>query len=177
MAESRSYIGRKSRISGKKFEDWISMSCNYYWEAGVAWIEKTPEPVKYLKPYERSGDRREFVACFEKMAQPDFKGALCDGSMIVFEAKHTEKDRISQDVVSEEQKKEFERYEKLNAHCYVIVSLRMTDFYRVPWDVWKKMKSRYGHKYMSAQELEEFRLKQKGTNILFLEGVELHDYQ
>ena len=37
------------------------------------------------------------------------------------------------------------------------------------------MKGLFGHKYMSEQELEAYRIKEKQFTILILEGVELKD--
>ena len=145
-------MGKRNRASGQMFENWILASCAYYHDLGIAYIEKTPEPMRPLRPY---GSRQtgQYVACFTKRAQPDFKGVLMDGSCVIFEAKHTD----------------------LKAHCFVLVSMGLDDFYRVPWDVWKTMKARYGRKFMTAEELEEFRVKQKGSTILFLEGVEIYE--
>lgn len=92
---NRSLIGRRSRQSGEMFEKWLEDSCEFYFLQGAASIDKTPEPMKPLKPY---GDRKmgQYIACFTKKAQPDFKGVLCDGSCIVFDAKHTDTDKIQQ---------------------------------------------------------------------------------
>lgn len=176
MADPRRQIsGVRSRASGEAFERWISAACEYYRREGYAVIEKTPEPMKPLRPY---GDRRtgQFIACYIKQAQPDFKGALCDGSCIIFDAKHTEKDRIQQGVVTDAQWEAFDRYEAMGAKCYVIVSIGLESFYRIPWDIWKNMKELFGHKYMAVgEELEPYRVPDKNCTILFLEGVELRD--
>lgn len=163
---------RRNRAVGALFETWIQAACDYYWSQGYACIEKTPEPLRPIQPY---GDRSrgQFIACFVKQAQPDFKGSLCDGTCILFDAKHTEKDRIQQHTVTEMQWKSFDRYEAMGAKCFVVVSIRLESFYRVPWSVWRHMKERFGHKYMSLQELEDYRIPEKNCTILFLEGVEL----
>ena len=110
---------------------------------------------------------------YEKKGQPDYKGILCDGSGIMFEAKHTDSDRINQSAVTDKQWESLDIYEKFGAHCYVMVSMGLMRFYRVPWDVWKQMKKRFGHKFMTEQELKPYQLQQKQCKILFLEGVEL----
>ena len=56
-----------------------------------------------------------------------------------------------------------------------MVSVGLMKFYRVPWDIWKKMKVLFGHKFMTEQELEPYRLREKQCTILILEGVELKD--
>ena len=93
----------------------------------------------------------------------------------MFEAKHTDSDRIRQNVVTDTQWENLNIYEKFGAHCYVMVSLGLTKFYRVPWPVWKKMKELFNHKFMTEQELEPYRLQEKQCTILILEGVELKD--
>ena len=153
----------------------MSAACEYYQRKGYAVIEKTPEPMKPIRPY---GDRRtgRFIACYTKQAQPDFKGVLCDGSCIIFDAKHTEKDRIQQNVITEAQWEAFDKYETMEAKCYVIVSIKLESFYRIPWSIWKKMKELFEHKYMTAgEELEPYKIPDKNCTILFLEGVELRD--
>ena len=93
----------------------------------------------------------------------------------MFEAKHTDSDRINQSVVTDTQWKSLDIYEKFGAHCYVMVSIGLVKFYRVPWDIWKRMKELFGHKFMTEQELEAYRLQNCPGTILILEGVELKD--
>ena len=63
----------------------------------------------YLPNAAYPADFLDKIHCFTKQAQPDFKGALCDGSCIIFDAKHTEKDRIQQNVITETQWETFDR--------------------------------------------------------------------
>ena len=93
----------------------------------------------------------------------------------MFEAKHTDSDRINQTVITDTQWKSLDIYEGFGAHCYVMVSLELMKFYRIPWDVWKKMKELFGHKFMTEQELEPYKLQERQCTILILEGVELKD--
>ena len=97
----RSLQGRVSRDNGNYFENMILDAARVYEEKGIAVIDKTPEPMKVLKPFDRG--KGQFICCFAKQAQPDFKGALMDATMILFDAKHTDSDRISRNIVSEEQ--------------------------------------------------------------------------
>ena len=174
MQMSNQLKGRQNRALGATFEKWIGYACEYYWDKKYACIEKTPEPMKPLKSHDRK--RGTFVACFSKKAQPDFKGVLCDGSCVIFDAKYTEKDRIVQSAVSIEQEKMFDRYSEMGAHCFVVVSFGLQRFFRVPWSVWKNMKALYGHKYMLADsELKEFEIPSRNCTVMFLEGVEIND--
>lgn len=63
----------------------------------------------------------------------------------------------------------------MNAQCYVMVCMGGIDFFRVPWDVWKGMKKLFGHKYMTAEELERYRIQYKQT-LLLLEDLMLREY-
>ncbi len=165
----RQIIGRRSKESGATFERWISNACEFYLQKGLAHIEKTPEPF-HITGKDAGGVVRGY---YEKKGQPDFKGILCDGTGIMFEAKHTDSDKINQNVITDSQWKSLDVYERFGAHCYVMVSIKLIKFYRVPWDVWKKMKELFGHKFMSDDELEPYRLKERQCTILMLEGVAL----
>lgn len=164
-------IGRNSKKSGETFERWISTACKFYLNKGFAHIEKTPEPF-HITGKDMNGVVRGY---YEKKGQPDYKGILCDGTGIMFEAKHTDSDRIKQSVITETQWENLDIYEKFGAHCYVMVSLGLRSFFRVPWSVWKRMKELYNHKYMNESELEAYRISQSQCIILILEGIELKD--
>lgn len=90
---NRSIIGLKSRSNGEYFEKMIMAASRFYEDRGIAVIDKTPEAFKVIKPYNR--DRGQFICCFTQQAQPDFKGALMDSTMVLFDAKHTAERRYS----------------------------------------------------------------------------------
>lgn len=112
----RSIRGLQSRSNGEHFEGMIIAASRFYEERGIAAVDKTPEAFKVLKAMDRN--RGQFICCFTKQAQPDFKGILMDSTMILFDAKHTDKDKIGRDVVTAEQQACFERYMKLGAMAY-----------------------------------------------------------
>lgn len=167
----RQITGRRNKESGQSFEKWISNACQYYLDLNIAYIEKTPEPFHIT----RSLPNGKVEGYYEKKAQPDYKGILCDGTGIMFEAKHTDTRQMKQSVITDEQWKALDIYEKFGAHCFVMVSMGLTKFYRVPWSIWKRMKELFGRKYMTGDDLEPYRLKEKCCTILILEGVELRD--
>ena len=148
-----------------------SGACKFYLNKGFAHIEKTPEPF-HITGKDMNGVVRGY---YEKKGQPDYKGILCDGTGIMFEAKHTDSDRIKQSVITDTQWENLDIYEKFGAHCYVMVSLGLESFFRVPWSAWKRMKELFGHKYMNESELEAYRISQSQCIILILEGSELKD--
>lgn len=165
----RSIRGLQSRSNGEHFEGMIIAASRFYEERGIAAVDKTPEAFKVLKAMDRN--RGQFICCFTKQAQPDFKGILMDSTMILFDAKHTDKDKISRDVVTTEQQACFERYMKLGAMCFLVVSLEFKEFYRVPWVVFRDMKKIYGHKYMNREELEPYRIKYSNGVVKYLDGI------
>lgn len=165
-----SYKHARSRIVGVSFESIIETACDYYRYEMFADIEKTPEPLSPIK--ELPG--RKFIAVYTKKAQTDFKGTLAGGLSINFEAKATESARMAQDRVTEGQKKRLERAYKLGGVAFVLCRFGPLDFYRVPWEVWRVMKETFGHKYITPQEIEPFRVRFGGPGVLlFLEGLEV----
>lgn len=166
MAQIR---GKQARVAGGYFENIISASCDYYLSRGLAKIEKTPEPMKPLGAKNRKG---QFIACYTKQAQPDYGGTLKGGRSIYFEAKHTDDERIEQRRLTQEQQDDLEAHHKLGAIAFVLVSVSLTDFYRVPWPVWRDMAEIYGRKYMTHAELSRYEVPATAGFIKFLHGIE-----
>lgn len=163
--------GAQNRARGQVFEQIVQAAANYYEQKGISVIHKTPEPMKVLSVYSRK--QGQFICCFAKKAQPDFKGILMDSTMILFDAKHTDKDRIRRDVVTREQEECFEKYMQMGAMCWIVVSLRFEKYYRVPWIVFRDMQKIYGHKYMNEKELETYEIRYSRGILRFLDGVQL----
>lgn len=159
--------GAQNKAQGGILEKFIDASCIHYRDCGLAEIEKTPEPFKVT----RRVSEYEFHGHFEKQAQPDYKGALHGGRAIVFEAKHSESDRILKNRVTEMQTATLNRYQKLGARCFVLVSLRFQVFAFVPWEHWLEMKQRFKHLHMTESDLQQYRVPFNGRIITFLKGV------
>lgn len=164
--------GLQSRRAGEQFENLIAASLNWYRDKGWALIEKTPEP---MKPLSKPNARGQFLACYVKTGQPDFKGTLTGGRSVVFEAKHTDGDRIDYSRLTDTQIDRLTKHHELGAAAFVMVSIGLTAFYRVPWEVWRDMKQIYGRKHIKQFELEPYRVQYIGGVIKLLEGIEL-DY-
>ena len=131
---------------------------------GKAEITKTPEPMRPIKPLGQG----KFIAHYEKMAQPDYKGTLAGGRAVVFEAKHTDSDRLQRSVISSEQEKQLDRHEKLGAECFVMVSFGFEQYFKIPWGVFRDMKARYGRKYITPQDVQEYKVAYTGGVIHFI---------
>lgn len=161
--------GYQNRIAGEYFEGIIKVALQWYLEKGVADIEKTPEPMKPLGKPNRKG---QFLACYTKAAQPDYKGTLLGGRSVVFEAKHTDDERIEYSRLTDKQAEDLERHHNLGAVAFVLVSFGLRDFYRVPWETWRDMKALYGRKYIKKLELEAYRVRSTAGVLKLLEGIE-----
>lgn len=143
----------RSNAEGHHFEAEITKACEYYRATGRASIEKTPESFRVTELLGAGKFRGRFTG----KAQPDFQGVLDGGRAILFDAKYTEKDRITANALTKHQWDLLETHWKLGAVCGVCVG--MTDgAYFVPWEQWRDMKRLYGRKYITKQELETFRV-------------------
>lgn len=159
--------GLISKRAGEIFEQIIEASLIWYEGQKLACIEKTPEPMKPLRPPNRQG---QFLACYTKAGQPDFKGTLAGGRSVVFEAKHTDSDRIKYNRLTDEQIVKLGMHHALGAVAFVLVSFGLQDFYRIPWQVWRDMKAIYGRKYLLKTELGQYRVPyEKGVIKIFKE--------
>ncbi len=165
--------GMQSRAQGEIFEKFIMASCDYYRDAGIAHIEKTPEPFHVT----RSCGNGRFLGNFAKQAQPDFKGCLWSGKAVVFEAKHTDADRITQDRVTQEQTDALNRYCYMGAICFILVSFGMQQFYRIPWSDWRDMKLNYGRKYIMPEDVQDYQCHFDGRVIYFLGKEDVNEPQ
>ncbi len=166
---ARQAQGSISRATGEGFEAQILAACAYYRAHGIAEIDKTPEPIKVISGrHQNASGCWSFEAVFTKQAQPDFQGTIDGGRSVVFEAKATDKDRILQSAVTHEQAYAMQSHAQKGALVFVLVCLRGRAVYRVPWEVWWRMRQHFGHKYMTAKELEPFRVQMRRGVILFL---------
>lgn len=157
--------GKQNRAAGQYFEQIIEAACREYRQAGIAEIEKTPEA---MKPLGGSNGKGQFLACYTKKAQPDFKGTLNGGGSVVFEAKFTSTGKIQQSVLLQQQADALERHQRLGALCFVLVSFDYQMYYRVPWEVWRDMKDVYGRKYLTPEDMPEYRVRMNRGVLDFL---------
>ncbi len=159
--ERAKFIGAKNRAQGAALEEQILVACGYYRAMGLAAIEKTPEPMRVLRPMENG----QFVCCFGKKAQPDFQGTLSSGRAVMFEAKTTRTGKIEQKIVTKEQGEYLDNHSAMNALCFVVVSFG--DVYAtVPWTDWKRMKELFGHKFMTREEAAPYRVRYNTRGVL-----------
>ena len=86
----------------------------------------------------------------------------------MFEAKHTDDDRIEFNRLTKEQRDDLEHHHKLGAVAFVLVSMGLTECYRVPWPVWRDMAATYGRKYMTRDELLPYKVPVVAGFVKFL---------
>lgn len=159
----------QNRARGAWFEKLIDSGCVYYRTQGIADIEKTPEPMKVLRPM---GQGR-FLAAYTAAAQADYKGLLTGGRAVYFEAKSTDTDRMLQSRVTPNQAERLQRAYQMGALVFVLCEIR-DRYYRIPWEHWCRMKEKFGHKYLTQEDADKhdwtIRIGPSAA-LLFLEGI------
>lgn len=158
---------KRSKESGAYFEKIITSACETYSRYGIARIEKQQEPVKMIRPADRSG---RFVACYTQRAGVDYKGTLKGGRSVVFEAKHTDTGKILKTRLQPWQHDYLAEHERLGATAFILLSFQMENYYRIPLDAWDRMKEIFGRQYLKEEDLGEYRIKPKGLFVDFLSG-------
>ena len=157
--------GRRSRAAGGAWEELLEASCRHYRLKGAAEITKTPEPMRQISAKNSKG---QFIACYTKQAQPDYKGTLAGGRAVVFEAKHTDGGRMNRSVISPEQEKQLDSHTTLGAECFVMVSFDFRQYFKVPWPIFRDMKQHYGRKYITPEDVGAYEVKYSGGVLRFL---------
>lgn len=161
---ARQKQGRKNRAEGKAFEERLDATFAYYSAMGYAQIDKTPEPFKIIKRLEQT----RFIGCFTRQAQPDYKGTIKGGRSVIYEAKYTSTDRVTQDRVSDDQASYMDQATDLGARCYVIVGFKAGGVYRIPWPIWSNMKRHFGRKYVTEKDLQKYRIGKSWNDLLLI---------
>jgi recombination protein U len=162
----RQYRGAQNNAQGHYFESYIKTACIIYQQQGRAEIEKTPEPFQVLKKHPDGTFTGRFT---RSKAQPDFGGTLSGGRSIYFEAKYTITEKMNRNVLTDEQMKRLEAHEKMGALARVCVGIQ-DQFFFLPWGVWREMKKIYGRQYITAADIEQYRVKFTGA-IMFLDYI------
>lgn len=160
----RQIQGSLAHARGKNFESRLDASFAYYADRGFAIVEKTPEP---MRPAKSLGNGK-FIAFFEKKAQPDYKGIIKGGRMVMFEAKFTATERLEQSRVKREQSDYLDRHQRLGARCFVLAGFLSGEVYRIPWPIWSAMKENFGRKYVIEADLDKYRVHTAWNSALML---------
>ena len=173
-AVEKSVQGWKNKKEGASFEADVIRSCESYEKYKLAFIEKTPEPMKVIGKL----SDRVFKAIYEKQAQPDFKGTLCGGRAICFDAKCTCTDKIALSMLTDEELRCLELHRELGAWAGVLMCFiqgNKRTYAMIPISIFMSAKALNGHKHWTVDEVS--RWKVKGTATLngylidFLAGI------
>lgn len=159
------YQNAVNNAQGQAFEGYIKAACELYRQRERADVEKTPEPFRVTH---KQGNG-VFTGRFTALAQPDFEGTLAGGRSIVFEAKYTTTDRLKRGVLTDTQMSTLARRDNMGALAGVCGGI-MDKFYFIPWNVWRDMKQHYGRQYVTAADIEPYRVKFTGA-VMFLDYV------
>lgn len=157
--------GKQAKSDGAFFERMIEDACFRYKLNNLAFIEKTPEP---MKPIKRLPSGR-FAAVYEMKGQPDFKGTLNGGRAICFEAKSTNDVKINCSRLQPQQIESLKAHKSLGAEVFILVMfLSINQCYKVPLEFWLNTYKKFGRKYLKFQDIEEYKIPCEGTKIDFL---------
>ncbi|SHJ74979.1 Holliday junction resolvase RecU [Tepidibacter formicigenes] len=159
------YQNSVNNAQGHHFEAYIKAGCKVYCANGQAEVGKTPEPFRVTKKHKDG----TFTGRFTSLAQPDFQGTLKGGRSICFEAKYTRTDRMKRSVLTSTQMEKLEYHEKLGAVAGVCIGIQ-DKFFFIPWSIWRDMKAHYGRQYVTAEDVEQYRVRFTGA-VLFLDYV------
>ena len=160
-----SWKGKRNNAQGHFFEGFIKTACAVYKQKGIAYVEKMPEPFMVLEKKDRGIFKGRFIA----HAQPDFMGTLSGGRSICFEAKYTSTDKLGQNVLTAEQWDSLEQHWKAGAKAGVCAGIGNVYAF-IPWPVWRSMQEIYGRKFMTAEDLEPYRVRFNGA-CMFLDPL------
>ena len=167
-AALRSYLAALSSGRGRQFEKMIEGGAEYYRVKRRALIAKMPEPFRVLSKTRQGIATIRFTA----RAQPDFIGCIEGGRALVFEAKHTDKERLYARALTPTQAAALDAYHKRGAIAAVCAGIK-DDSFMIPWPVFAEMKKNFGRLYITAADVEAWRVKFNGV-ILFLDYADPH---
>lgn len=169
MQRTKSHSALLAKRNGENFERLIEITCAYYSKMGVAYIQKTPEPMKPIKVINRA--KRLFQAVYTMKAQPDFTGTLKNGKSVVFEAKHTDGTNIPFDRINKQQQEDLALHNHLGAMTFVLISFKMKYFYAVPFQEWMQLKESSGKKSVNQTDLVDYQISTEKRILNFMEVV------
>lgn len=163
--------GARNRAAGNYFEGMIKAACEMYLRKAVADISKSEEPMKQITAPDVRG---HFTAVYTQQAEPDFKGTLApEGKTVVFDAKHTDGDRIEYSRLTQKQRDVLEHYHEFGAISFVLVSFSFQRFYRIPWPYFRDMFDYTGRKHLKEGDLLKKGLAVQGAGniVYFLDKI------
>ena len=166
MTDKQRYQNAKNNAQGQALEGYIKAGCEHYRNRKRAEIGKTPEPFRVMS--KQGGGI--FTGRFTALALPDFQGTIQGGQSICFEAKYTTTDRLKRGALTETQMSTLAAHAELGAIAGICAGIDDKYFF-VPWGIWRDMKQHFGRQYVTAADLEPYRVRFTGA-VLFLDYVD-----
>lgn len=163
---AKKYRAAMSNARGRIHEDMILGACRAYGIQGRAYVIKVPEPFRVIT---KNRGRGIATVQFTAHAQPDFVGVLKGGEAIAFEAKHTDGEKLLQRVVTPTQAAALQRVHDLGGAAAVCAGIG-DRFFMIPWERFSDMKRLYGRAFVTAADVEPYRVKFDGV-IWFLDYI------
>lgn len=166
MHINRHYRALQSLLSGRLLENEIEIACRQYASSGRAVIYKTPENFRCIK---KSATGR-FTGQFISHAQPDYQGTLYGGQSIAFEAKFTDKNKLSQSVLTDTQFNMLQEHLSAGAAAFICCGI-IDKYFMIPFDVWADMKKVYGRCYVTQNDIYSYQVKRTMSAVMFLDYI------
>jgi recombination protein U len=157
---SRNEQGKLNRQRGAEFERLIEISLDELRKRGKAYITKNCEPYKIL----RSIGKGRFITVHQANNQPDYKGLLNKGKSVIMEAKYTAGNSIPQTRLTPNQTEIINEYEAFGAKCYLILGFGDGKIYRIPWQLWRDMKTLFGRKHIKQSDINRYKVSYDADN-------------
>ena len=142
---------------GHLHEAMIEGACRAYRDQGRAYIKSRAHGIATIQ--------------FTAHAQPDYMGIVKnpDGtsSAIAFEAKYTMSNKLQQKAVTPTQAQALQKISDLGGITGVCAGIN-DEYFFIPWEVFGNMKRYYGRQYVTAADVDEYKVKFDGV-IWFLD--------
>ena len=61
-----------------------------------------------------------------------------------------------------------ERHQALGARCFILAGFASGLVYCVPWNVWRDMKARFGRRYVTETDLQDYQVQTAQNGVLLL---------
>lgn len=168
------YWKKQHNLRGSFLEECINTSNNYYFENGLAVVQKIPTPITPVELDNGTGQIR--LAYFDKQSTVDYIGNV-QGIPICFDAKETKLEYLPLENIKKHQINFMEQYNNQDGLSFLIINyLKYDKIYLCPWETLKRIwddSKQGGRKSIPISEMKERYLIRRSGNILvhYLEAL------
>jgi len=119
-------------LRGSTFEEMINLSNDFYFEKGLAVIQKVPTPITPVELDSRNGNIT--LAYFEKKSTVDYIGAV-QGIPVCFDAKETARSSLPLQNIHGHQIEFMDNFQRQRGLAFFLVSfMRTREMFYLPFD-------------------------------------------